>query len=116
MYSTYLILFLEVGYHDNGGAVKLPNHPPEVRECGWLGALSSNVRIWTIETLWPRERERERERESLGICECTSVCVCEYMSVCVCVCVCETDVWGVLIIAGYLSLVSVCISHRCMMH
>ena len=30
--SQYLILFLEVGYHDNGGAIQLPNHPPEVRE------------------------------------------------------------------------------------
>ena len=59
----YLILFLQVGYHDDSGGVKLPNHPPEVREGGWLGTLSSNVCIRTIETLCPRERERERERE-----------------------------------------------------
>jgi hypothetical protein len=63
MYGTYLILFLKVGYHDDGGAVKLPYHPPEVRESGRLRTLSGYVRIRTIETLRQRERERERERE-----------------------------------------------------
>ena len=79
----YLILFLEVGYHDDGGAVKLPYHSPEVREGGRLGALSRDVRIGTIESLWPRERDRERERSEIGTCI--------YVFACVCVCVCVTD-------------------------
>ena len=47
----YLIVLLEVGNHDNGRAVKLPHHAPEVRESGGNGALGSNVGIGLVVTL-----------------------------------------------------------------
>ena len=47
----YLIVLLEVGNHDNGGAVKLPYHAPEVRKGGGDGALGSNVGIGLVVTL-----------------------------------------------------------------
>ena len=47
----YLIVLLEVGNHDDGGAVKLPYHAPEVRKGGGDGTLGSNVGIGLVVTL-----------------------------------------------------------------
>ena len=58
----YLIVLLEVGNHDDGRAVKLPHHAPEVREGGGNGALGSNVGIGLVVALG-------------SVCVCVCVCV-----------------------------------------
>ncbi len=47
----YLIFLFEVGYHDNGWRIKLPYHPPEVRETGRNGTLGGNVPVGVLVSL-----------------------------------------------------------------
>lgn len=54
---THLVLLLEVGYHDDGGCVQLPDHAPEVREGGGDGSLGSNVAIGTLVRLYKEGTE-----------------------------------------------------------
>jgi len=48
---TYLVLLLEVGHHDDGGRVQLPNHAPEVRESGRNWTLGGYVPVGTLVSL-----------------------------------------------------------------
>ena len=51
----YLVFFLEVSDHDDGRAVVLPHHPPEVGEGGGDGSLRGDVGIGAVVALG-RER------------------------------------------------------------
>jgi len=67
-YTTprYLVILLEVGYHDDGGAVKLPYHAPEIRESGGDGTLGGDVGIGMVISL-------EGEMESQRVCVSTGL-------------------------------------------
>ena len=59
------LVLLQLGNHDDGGAVKLPDHPPEVGQSCGRRALGRYVLVGLLVALeTDRERERERERES----------------------------------------------------
>ena len=49
--TPYLVILLEVGHHDDGGAVHLPNHSPEVWKGGRDGTLCCYVSIALLVTL-----------------------------------------------------------------
>ena len=48
---THLVIFLQVGYHDDGGTVKFPYHSPKVWEGGGDGSLGGNVRVGLAKAL-----------------------------------------------------------------
>ena len=45
--STYLVLLLEIGHHDDGGCILLPYHAPEVWESGGNWTLRGYVPVGT---------------------------------------------------------------------
>ena len=51
-HAAYLSVLLQVAEHDDGSALKLPHHPPEVVNSGLEWGLAGDVRITVLVALY----------------------------------------------------------------